>query len=113
MYIPSLNTTRSVGLGPPGAEGPPHFCQPLWIGIILHNLWFLNKHKKCSFAKAADSAANNFPGVLARGGDGYNYQMGSLVIGGQAEWDWTNERGGEFFNCPANGSFFSNCNMFL
>ena len=52
--------------------------------------------------------ANNYSGVLAGGGGGYNYQMGALVIGGQVEWDWTNARGGESFSggnsfsCPIN-----------
>jgi outer membrane immunogenic protein len=47
---------------------------------------------------------------MAGGGGGYNYQMGALVVGGQAEWDWTNARGGESFNCSTNGGFLTNCN---
>ncbi len=53
---------------------------------------------KWSFANAGRSTANNYSGVLAGGGGGYNYQMGALVIGGQVEWDWTNARGGESFS---------------
>ncbi|HWY88948.1 MAG TPA: outer membrane beta-barrel protein, partial [Gemmataceae bacterium] len=39
-------------------------------------------------------------GLLAGGGGGYNYQLGQVVIGGQAEWDWSNARGGNSFSCP-------------
>jgi opacity protein-like surface antigen len=38
-------------------------------------------------------------GLLAGGGGGYNYQLGPLVIGGLAEWDWSNARGGNSFSC--------------
>jgi opacity protein-like surface antigen len=83
-----------------------------WSGFFLGAsapgaLW---GESKWNFGGLAGSAANNYAGVLAGGGGGYNYQMGALVIGGQAEWDWTNARGGESFNCPANGVFFNNCN---
>jgi opacity protein-like surface antigen len=63
---------------------------------------------KWSFTNGFGSTANNYSGLLAGGGGGYNYQMGALVIGGQAEWDWTNARGGESFSggtsfsCPLN-----------
>jgi opacity protein-like surface antigen len=44
------------------------------------------------------TTANNYSGLLAGGGGGYNYQMGPYVFGGQVEWDWTNARGGESFS---------------
>jgi len=63
---------------------------------------------KWSFSNGFGSTANNYSGLLAGGGGGYNYQLGALVIGGQVEWDWTNARGGESFSggnsfsCPLN-----------
>jgi opacity protein-like surface antigen len=81
-----------------------------WSGFFLGAsapgaLWGETK-----WSVAAGTAANNFAGVMAGGGGGYNYQMGALVVGGQAEWDWTNARGGESFNCSTNGGFLTNCN---
>ncbi len=91
--------------------GVPYAPAPYnWSGFFLGAsapgaLWGETK-----WPVAAGTAANNFAGVMAGGGGGYNYQMGALVIGGQAEWDWTNARGGESFNCSTNGGFFTNCN---
>jgi opacity protein-like surface antigen len=51
--------------------------------------------------------AAKFAGLLAGGGGGYNYQLGPLVIGGQAEWDWSNARGGNSFSCPGDFGAFA------
>ena len=48
-----------------------------------------------------------FAGLLAGGGGGYNYQLGPLVIGGLAEWDWSNARGGNSFSCPGDFGGFA------
>ncbi len=91
--------------------GVPYTPAPYnWSGFFLGAsapgaLWGETK-----WSVAAGTAANNYAGVTAGGGGGYNYQIGALVIGGQAEWDWTNARGGESFNCSTNGGFLTNCN---
>ena len=82
-----------------------------WSGFFLGvsapgALW---GETKWSFSTGfGGTTANNYSGLLAGGGGGYNYQMGPYVIGGQVEWDWTNARGGESFSggtsfsCPIN-----------
>jgi len=86
---------------------PPYNWTGVFLGISAPGaLW---GEGKWNFAGLAGNAANNFAGVLAGGGGGFNYQMGALVLGGAAEWDWTNARGGESFDCPANGFFLNNC----
>jgi outer membrane immunogenic protein len=90
-------------------QGPaPYNWSGFFLGVSAPGtLW---GETKWSFAGAAGGAADNYSGVLAGGGGGYNYQMGPYVIGGQVEWDWTNARGGESFSCPATASdSFNNC----
>ncbi|MGH6812896.1 MAG: autotransporter domain-containing protein [Methylocella sp.] len=86
---------------------PPYNWTGVFLGISAPGaLW---GEGKWNFGGLAGNAANNFTGVLAGGGGGFNYQMGALVLGGAAEWDWTNARGGESFDCPASGFFSNNC----
>jgi opacity protein-like surface antigen len=82
------------------AAVPPPPAPYNWAGFFLGAsapgaLW---GESVWSFANTHARVANNYSGILAGGGGGYNYQMGALVIGGQAEWDWTNARGGESFS---------------
>jgi outer membrane autotransporter protein len=98
---------RSADLAEAPYAPAPYNWSGFFVGASAPGaLW---GESKWNFGRVADSAANNYAGVLAGGGGGFNYQMGALVLGGAAEWDWTNARGGESFDCPANGVSFNTC----
>jgi hypothetical protein len=66
-----------------------------WTGFFLGAsapgaLW---GHTNLSSGNTRLGGEAKFAGLLAGGGGGYNFQLGQVVIGGQAEWDWTNARG--------------------
>ena len=97
---------RSAEIAGAAVAPPPYNWSGFFLGVSAPGaLW---GETVWSFANTGARAANNYSGVLAGGGGGYNYQMGVLVLGGQVEWDWTNARGGESFSggnsftCPVN-----------
>lgn len=107
-FDPEMIAREGRSAEPAVALAPPPYN---WTGVFLGisapgALW---GEAKWNFGGLAGNAANNYAGVLVGGGGGFNYQMGALVLGGAAEWDWTNARGGESFDCPANGFFLNNC----
>jgi opacity protein-like surface antigen len=48
-----------------------------------------------------------FRGFIALREAWVNFQLGQVVIGGQAEWDWSNARGGNSFSCPGDSGGFA------
>jgi opacity protein-like surface antigen len=98
---------RSAEIAPVPPAPLPYNWTGLFLGVSAPGaLW---GESTWNFSSLGGNAANNYAGVLVGGGGGYNYQTGALVLGGAAEWDWTNARGGETFNCPANGVVFNSC----
>jgi opacity protein-like surface antigen len=107
-FDPETVTREGRSAEPAGIPAPLPYN---WTGFFLGAsapgaLW---GESTWNFGGLAPNAANNYTGLLAGGGGGFNYQMGALVVGGAVEWDWTNARGGETFDCPANGVFFNSC----
>lgn len=89
----------------PVSEGPYNWTG-LYIGVNAGSLWgFSNWSNLDGDPTATGRVDPKTTGVMAGGQIGFNYQMGSFVLGVEADADWTNANGA--YSCP--NTFFATC----
>jgi outer membrane autotransporter protein len=98
-----LGAAPAPGLYKAPVKAPVAEFAPIWTGLYIGGFAGADYgHAKMGFPDAGFSAGPQIAGALAGGTLGYNYQIGSWVLGVEGDAGWTNARGSVACAGPVN-----------
>lgn len=101
QFEPAKNPEDGGSLKDGGHAKAPYNWSGLYVGASSGGIW---GKQEWEFASNGARTSPAFNGYLVGGQIGYDLQIGNMVIGVEADYNWTNADGGE--SCP-NRNLFS------
>jgi opacity protein-like surface antigen len=114
QFTPELIPVAPVGKGPVYKAPPaPVVAAVNWTGFYVGGTagatW--GDIDQVPLDPTQVSVNSEYRGLLAGGQVGFNYQFGPVVVGVEANFDWSNANGAT--SCPGGGQFFFTCEASL